>query len=164
VQSVCQAGAPYTYQDAAEEPDGESSLIIAVLPVQSEGERLFLVSFLGPLRASLAEPANARVKPRLSRQELREAEPAKPTPDAGAIEARVRLGFYPSRAWTPGDLTCLSLRQRAVLDFVAAGLPNKQIAAKLGISQRTVECHRAIAMRKLGARNFADLMRLVAPR
>jgi FixJ family two-component response regulator len=56
----------------------------------------------------------------------------------------------------------LSPRQRAVLDLVANGRSNKQIAGDLGISQRTVETHRVIVMRKLGARNFADLMRLVA--
>ena len=64
------------------------------------------------------------------------------------------------RLSAPLDL--LSPRQRTVLELVVNGRSNKQIAGDLGISRRTVETHRVIVMRKLGARNFADLMRRVA--
>lgn len=50
----------------------------------------------------------------------------------------------------PNELTG---RQRSVLDMMSAGLQNKQIAHELGISPRTVEIHRAKAMRVVGARN-----------
>jgi two-component system response regulator FixJ len=43
---------------------------------------------------------------------------------------------------------------------VAAGLPNKEVAHRLGISQRTVEGHRARAMDKLGVRTLPELVRL----
>jgi two-component system response regulator FixJ len=55
----------------------------------------------------------------------------------------------------------LTPRELEVLGRIAAGAPNKDIARILGISTRTVEVHRAHIMDKLGARNAADLMRLV---
>ena len=44
--------------------------------------------------------------------------------------------------------------------MVVDGNPNKQIAYVLGISQRTVETHRATAMKKLGARTLSELIHL----
>lgn len=55
----------------------------------------------------------------------------------------------------------LSPRQREVMQLVAEGLSNKQIAFQLGISQRTVENYRAWVMERLGAANVADLVRRV---
>lgn len=54
----------------------------------------------------------------------------------------------------------LTSRERQVVDMVVDGNPNKQIAYVLGISQRTVETHRATAMKKLGARTFSELIHL----
>lgn len=59
-------------------------------------------------------------------------------------------------------LKALSPRQREVLEFVAAGMSNKQIAAKLSISPRTVETYRAWVMERIGAQNVADLVRKVS--
>ena len=54
----------------------------------------------------------------------------------------------------------LTRRQRQVMDLVLAGHPSKNIAADLGISQRTVENHRATIMRKTGAKSLPALARL----
>jgi two-component system CheB/CheR fusion protein len=54
----------------------------------------------------------------------------------------------------------LTTRQRQILDLVLAGHPSKNIAADLGISQRTVENHRAEIMRKTGSRSIPALIRL----
>jgi two-component system response regulator FixJ len=54
----------------------------------------------------------------------------------------------------------LSPREREVLELVVAGKANKVIAADLGISQRTVEIHRARVMQKMGADSLPDLVRL----
>lgn len=57
-------------------------------------------------------------------------------------------------------LAGLTERQHEVLDMVLAGHPSKNIAADLGISQRTVENHRAAIMRKTGAKSLPELARL----
>lgn len=53
----------------------------------------------------------------------------------------------------------LSEREQEVLGFVAHGFSSKQIAAKIGLSSRTVENHRARLMAKLELTNTADLVR-----
>ncbi len=55
----------------------------------------------------------------------------------------------------------LSPRQREVMQLVADGLSNKQIAQRLGISSRTVENYRAWVMERMGAANVAELVRKV---
>jgi len=55
----------------------------------------------------------------------------------------------------------LTSREREVLGLVASGASNKEAGRRLGISPRTIEVHRARIMTKLGARNAADLMRIV---
>ncbi|HEY9344850.1 MAG TPA: response regulator, partial [Inquilinus sp.] len=54
----------------------------------------------------------------------------------------------------------LSARQRQIMELVLAGQPSKNIAADLGISQRTVENHRAAIMKKTGSRSLPALARL----
>ena len=60
-----------------------------------------------------------------------------------------------------GSIAGLSPRQRDVMAMVLAGHPSKNIAADLGISQRTVENHRASIMRKTGVKSLPALARLV---
>ena len=54
----------------------------------------------------------------------------------------------------------LTSRERQVVEMVVEGNPNKQIAYVFGISQRTVETHRATAMKKVGARTLSELIHL----
>ena len=54
----------------------------------------------------------------------------------------------------------LTRRQHQIMDMVLAGHPSKNIAADLGISQRTVENHRASIMKKTGSRSLPALARL----
>jgi two-component system, NarL family, response regulator NreC len=53
----------------------------------------------------------------------------------------------------------LSKRERDVLRFTALGYANKEIAARLSISVRTVEVHKANAMQKLGMKSRIDIVR-----
>ncbi|MBV9562254.1 MAG: helix-turn-helix transcriptional regulator [Bradyrhizobium sp.] len=53
----------------------------------------------------------------------------------------------------------LTRREREVLNLISEGCSNKEGALRMQISPRTFESHRAEAMRKLGARNTADLVR-----
>ena len=64
-------------------------------------------------------------------------------------------------------LATLSPREREVLDLVTQGKANKMVAGDLGVSQRTVEIHRAHVMQKMEAGSLAELVRMmmaVAPR
>lgn len=64
------------------------------------------------------------------------------------------------RAAAAERMELLSPREREVLELVVAGLANKVIAARLNISIKTVEMHRAQVMRKLRVDNVAELVRL----
>ena len=72
---------------------------------------------------------------------------------AGTSPAMMTLPF-------PGRDT-LTPREREVLAEIAAGASNKEAGRHLGISPRTIEVHRARIMEKLGAKNAADLVRIV---
>jgi two-component system CheB/CheR fusion protein len=58
-----------------------------------------------------------------------------------------------------GRVAELTPRQHQVMDLVLAGHPSKNIAADLGISQRTIENHRAAVMHKMGAKSLPELAR-----
>jgi FixJ family two-component response regulator len=57
-------------------------------------------------------------------------------------------------------LETLSKREQEVMALATAGLMNKQIAGELGLSEVTVKIHRGHVMQKMGARSFADLVRI----
>ena len=54
----------------------------------------------------------------------------------------------------------LTEREREILALIAAGHPNRDVAAQLGISARTVEVHRARIMEKLECNSLAELIRM----
>ncbi len=55
----------------------------------------------------------------------------------------------------------MSDREREVMELMIQGMHNRHIAARLGISPRTVEVHKARVMEKLGAKNMVEFVRLV---
>lgn len=57
-------------------------------------------------------------------------------------------------------IAALSPRQREVLLLMAEGLLNKQIAWRLGLSERTIKMHRSALLRSLGVETTADAIRL----
>src|SRR6478752_4930619 len=60
------------------------------------------------------------------------------------------------------DHALLTPREREIMALVTAGLLNKQIAIKLGISEITVKAHRGRVMRKMHVQSLADLVRAAA--
>jgi two-component system, LuxR family, response regulator FixJ len=54
----------------------------------------------------------------------------------------------------------LTAREMQVLDLMTSGKPNRDIAAELGISPKTLDIHRANVMHKMAARTTADLVRM----
>ncbi len=56
-------------------------------------------------------------------------------------------------------LKALTPRENEVFSLLVTGMANKEIAYKLGMSERTVKAHRAQIMEKMNARSFADLVR-----
>lgn len=81
---------------------------------------------------------------------------------ARALQANDRSG-------TTGETSVLTHREREVVQLLAEGRTNKEVAESLGISVRTIETHRNNIMRKLGGHTLSDLVRyavrnnLVAP-
>ena len=67
---------------------------------------------------------------------------------------------------TEQRLSILTARERQVMELVAKGIHNREIAATLGISPRTVEVHKARVMEKLQVESIPELVRIVlrAPR
>jgi DNA-binding CsgD family transcriptional regulator len=57
-------------------------------------------------------------------------------------------------------LASLTVRECQIMKLVLSGQPSKNIAADLGISQRTVENHRAAIMRRTGSKSLPELARL----
>jgi len=79
--------------------------------------------------------------------------------DALALDARNRARLSARRA-IDARLASLTPREQQVLRLLAQGLSNKQMAAEFGVSQRTVEIHRAHLMQKMQAHSVAQLIRM----
>jgi two-component system response regulator FixJ len=82
----------------------------------------------------------------------------------GAIEVALARSAQWGKVREAADaaerIAALSPRERQVLDALAVGRRNKQIALDLCISVRTVEVHRARMMERLGTRRLAEVIRL----
>lgn len=78
----------------------------------------------------------------------------------GFVTAPASSGVVEERAALDDRISLLSPREREVAALVARGLLNKQIAAELGITERTVKEHRGRALKKLGVDSVAELGRL----
>ena len=93
----------------------------------------------------------------------------KPFRDQELLDA-VQLGLKRDRERRQGEsatadlrtrFAVLTPREKEVVSLVTAGLMNKQIAGDMGVSEITVKVHRGNAMRKMGARSLADLVKMM---
>jgi FixJ family two-component response regulator len=89
--------------------------------------------------------------------------------DPEALVAAIRVAFSKDRevrrsladlARLKERFALLTIREREVLPLVVSGMPNKQAAAILGITEVTVQVHRGQIMKKMEASAFADLIRM----
>ena len=88
-------------------------------------------------------------------------------PEAIRPHEHARLRAAVGQARRPEELPCaeidgaqLTAREREVLTLVAAGKANKEVAAELGLSPKTVEVHRAHVMSKMSVDSLAELIRV----
>ncbi|MDB4899364.1 MAG: Response regulator, LuxR family [Gemmatimonadetes bacterium] len=79
-----------------------------------------------------------------------------PAISRAVVDAMARAG---ESSGVPTPLDALTRRQREVLALVAEGHSTKQVAARLGLSVKTVEAHRGAIMDRLGIRDLAGLVR-----
>jgi FixJ family two-component response regulator len=82
-----------------------------------------------------------------------------------AVEAAVKRDRVTKQAaekiaGLKADFETLTVREREVFAYVAAGLMNKQIAAALDLSEATIKLHRGTMMRKMRANSLADIVRM----
>lgn len=76
-----------------------------------------------------------------------------------AIRRALKIHIDPNQIKPPRLAAKLTTRQAQILDLILAGHSNKSAASQLGLSQRTVEEHRAALMAKFGAENISSLVR-----
>src|SRR5204863_5117754 len=76
-----------------------------------------------------------------------------------ALTARVTAKLLGRADKTSKSAVALSEREAEVLRMIASGYSNKEIAGRLSLSVKTVEAHKANAMRKLGLRGRIDIVK-----
>jgi DNA-binding NarL/FixJ family response regulator len=76
-----------------------------------------------------------------------------------SLTKRVVAAYTQGASPDDGPLTVLTPRQREVLQLVAEGYSNKEIASRLNVTPKTVETHRTELMERLGIRGVASLVR-----
>ena len=80
---------------------------------------------------------------------------------AAALDVdRSRRAEAAGSAELTADFAGLTPREKEVMGLVVTGLMNKQVAARLELSEITVKIHRGNVMRKMGAQSLADLVRM----
>jgi FixJ family two-component response regulator len=75
-------------------------------------------------------------------------------------QERIRRAERGSATEARGRYETLTTREKEVMVHVVAGLMNKQIAHKMGVSEITVKVHRGSVMRKMQVRSLPDLVRI----
>ena len=125
---------------------------------------IFLTMHAEPVYARLAMEAGAAgyvLKDAAPRELLRALQAAAQGSIYVSSELQAEVFHSPSGTRPTRDpATGLSLRQREILQLLAAGHSAKQIARLLGISQRTVEYHKYQSMAVLGVKTSAELVQL----
>jgi two-component system CheB/CheR fusion protein len=155
---------------AAYKPGGEACLVVdAYLPGMSGLELLRLLQTRGDALPSIMITGHSDVTIAVDAMKAGAADFIEKPISRDALVNSVERALDLSRdsgklaAWhaeAQGHINGLTAREREIMTMVLAGHPSKNIAADLGISQRTVENHRAAIMKKTGASSLPALARL----
>jgi DNA-binding NarL/FixJ family response regulator len=130
---------------------GESGAdVCAAIRVQSPSTRVLLISGAGRMSPAAARAAGASG---FVSKDLEAAEVARAVRSVG-----LGMTMFPAKLSQPAPL--LSEREREVLNLIAAGSTNREIAQQLFLSPHTVKEHTSALYRKLGARNRAEAVQL----
>jgi len=113
-------------------------------------DRLSIAESRAVLRGGAHDLLPAPLDPRLVRRTI----------DAALSDWHAQRRAVAAHRDAEARLAALTPRERDILESLAAGLGNKAIARQLDLSPRTVEVHRANIMRRAGAANVAELLRL----
>ena len=130
------------------------ALKVLILSMHDETEYVMRAVHAGAAGYLLKDDAG----PALLRQAVRAVQ-AGDSYFSPAVAARLTDALRGGSSGSADPLERLTGRELEVLRLVAAGRSNKQIAAELGISRRTVESHRESMMRKIEIRTVAGLTR-----
>jgi FixJ family two-component response regulator len=134
---------------------GHQSSLVASLKAVAFGVRVFMLADSNPEAVDVVKAVRSGAISVFVR-------PFHMTEMTQAVADELRADLRPGDDHTPvvQGMSSLTPRELEVLKHIVAGETNKEAAQSLGISPRTVEVHRAAAMRKLGARNSAEMIRL----
>lgn len=167
--------APRVVRSAPEIPEGEAAPSCVLLILASTSElnalnacaRWMARADLRPLLVLASSPDVIRLLRVLSGGRV-EVIDASATPDEILARVRGAIAADAERlrrraAWREISerFQVLTAKDRAVLDLLLTGLPNKSIAQRLSVTERAVEMRRASLMKKLRAKSHAELIRLV---
>jgi two-component system CheB/CheR fusion protein len=155
---------------AAFRPSGDCCLLVdAYLPGMSGLDLLQHLSDIGQLIPSIVITGNSDVRMAVQAMKAGALDFIEKPIRASELLASIARAREMSRdaskrsSWretASSRLSGLTTRQQEIMTMVLAGHPSKNIAADLGISQRTVENHRASIMKKTGAKSLPALARL----
>src|SRR6185295_12877609 len=131
----------------------------AIVVLTRHGDDAYLQEFL---RAGVSGYVLKQSAPVELLQAIRAAAAGRQYLDS-ALTAKVTAGFLGKRG--KGEArpsAAVSERESEVLRLIASGYSNKEIAARLALSVKTVEVHKANAMRKLGLNGRIDIVKYAA--
>ena len=118
------------------------------------------VIFRGPVLQTASDEGAPVATKRQPREDRARSDVLLRHQDESARSRPILCASFASREEAASRVEKLSPRQHQIMEMVVAGQPNKVIAWELGISQRTVENHRAMIMHKTGSKSLASLIRL----
>jgi DNA-binding NarL/FixJ family response regulator len=147
---VLRSGMPAEFVEVIQQHDGPHAWLTSKFPMANDAGEYAMI---GGVAFDLTRSHNAQPSLPDSAQQVR-----------ALLHRVVDPPAPPSTVDAPDPYGALSAREREVLGLISEGLTNAAIAARLTLSRRTVEAHRANLMRKLGVKGMASLVRFALQR